>query len=247
LLVEDGTASRLLFAFPPRRLTQWTDAVVSEAVETALDRIFDRLLALNFDDRGEPICLDLDSAAKAAWIDFYNDHAAEQHELTGPLGAAWSKLEGYAARLALVNYFSRWAAGDDNTCETGPIDLTSIRAGIAQARWFGGEAQRVYALFADKDEAREQRRLIEWIESRNGLVTARDVQQGCRWLKEPGTAEATLDELVKAGKGTWEPTPAGQRGQPTRRFRLLSPSTVYGNRPNPEENGNTVDVDGLVA
>jgi hypothetical protein len=245
LHIEDGLASRLLFAFPPRRLKRWTEAVVSEAVEAALDDIFERLLTLDFTDRGEPIDLNLDAAAKAHWITFYDDHNAEQRDSTGPLAAAWSKLEGYAARLALVSHFSRWAAGDDHTCETGPIDLTSIKAGIAQARWFGREAQRVYDLFTETDEDRERRRLIEWIDRRGEPVTPRDVQQGCRWLKKPGTAEAALDELVKDKYGTWEQSSAGQPGQPTRRFRLSPPSTVYGNPVNPEKSTNTVDVDDL--
>ena len=43
-------------------------------------------------------------------------------------------------------------------------------------------------------------------------------------MKEPGTAEAALEELVKAGKGYWQPTPSGKRVQPTRRFAF---NTVY--------------------
>ena len=71
-------------------------------------------------------------------------------------------------------------------------------------------------------------------------MTARDIQQGCRWLKGPGAAEAALEELVKAGAGDWEPTPAGQRGQPTRRFQL---SSVYGNGQDRGVFAETVDVD----
>ena len=35
-------------------------------------------------------------------MDFYNAHGRESANLTGDLSAASSKLEGYAARLALV-------------------------------------------------------------------------------------------------------------------------------------------------
>jgi hypothetical protein len=66
---------------------------------------------------------------------------------------------------------------------------------------------------------------------------------GCRWLREAGLAEAALNTLVQSGQGTWEPSPRGARGQPTRRFRLATASTVKGNRPVPDEKTNTVDVD----
>ena len=66
---------------------------------------------------------------------------------------------------------------------------------------------------------------------------------GCRWLRASGAAEASLDELVKNGWGAWEPSPAGQRGQPTRRFHLSDVSTVNGNGQTPDANSNTVDVD----
>jgi hypothetical protein len=81
---------------------------------------------------------------------------------------------------------------------------------------------------------------VEWIERKEESVTAREVQMGCRWLKESGAAEAALEQLVKAGWGNWVPTPPGQRGQPTRRFRL---SAVNSNSSLPGENRNSVGVD----
>ena len=127
------------------------------------------------------------------------------------------------------------------------VDATSMSAGIVLAKWFKHEARRVYAMLDESDAERDQRRLVEWIGHKGGSVTVREVQQGCRWLKEPGAAEAALEELVKAGRGTWEQSPAGQRGQPTRRFKLSTVSTVYGNTSIPEENSNTVDVDSVDA
>jgi hypothetical protein len=42
-------------------------------------------------------------------------------------------------------------------------------------------------------------------------------------------------------------SPPGQRGQPTRRFKLSTLSTVYGNSEFHGENSNTVDVDAVDA
>src|SRR5262249_23127325 len=127
------------------------------------------------------------------------------------------------------------------------VDVDSMKAGIALAKWFKHEARRVYAMLDETDAERDQRRLVDWIGRKGGTGTAREVQQGCRWLKEPRTAETALEELGKAGRGPWEQSPAGQRGQPTRRFKLSTASTVYGNTSFPEENSNTVDVDSVDA
>jgi len=51
-------------------------------------------------------------------------------------------------------------------------------------------------------------------------ATVREVQAHCAWLKEPGTAEAALEDLARCGVGTWILSPEGSMGRPTRRFRL---------------------------
>jgi hypothetical protein len=70
---------------------------------------------------------------------------------------------------------------------------------------------------------RNQRRLHEWLERQNKPVTVREVQQNCRWLKAPGTAEAALQELVNAGQGRWCDIPSirngGRPSQAFERFR----------------------------
>jgi hypothetical protein len=249
---ESGLAARLLLTCPPRKAKRWTEADIDPSAEAELVRLFDRLYELQptTDDDGEPrpVLVCLSGEAKAAWIAYYNAHAAEQTDLTGDMAAAWSKLEEYAARLALVVHYVRWAAGD--VANETRLDAASMNAGIVLAKWFKHEARRVYAMLDESDAERDHRRLVEWIGRKGGAVTAREVRQGCRWLKEPGAAEAALEELVKAGRGSWEHSPPGQRGQPTRRFKLSTvstASTVYGNSVLPGENSNTVDVDSVDA
>ena len=185
---ENGFAARILFAFPPKRRRRWTDAAIDGTVDAAVEYVFDRLLNLRYanessiageaNDEAGPLDLDLDADAKAAWIPFVNTHADEQYDLAGPLSAAWSKLEGYAARFALIVQLIRWAAGDSADSYTGHIDAASIEAGATLSRWFCGEARRIYSLFAETNEDRDRRRLVEWIERRGGLVTRRSVH----WL-----------------------------------------------------------------
>jgi hypothetical protein len=180
--------------------------------------------------------------AKAIWVAYYNDHAREQADLSGDLAAAWSKLEEVAARLALVVHYSRWAAGD--VADEYQLDAASMTAGITLANWFKGEARRVYAMFNESDADRTERQLSEWVERKGGCVTVRDVQQGCRWLKQPGAAEAALERLVAARRGSWRrPETTASGGRPTRVFVLSKPSTVHETPTTDTASGGSVDVD----
>ena len=239
---ESGLAARLLLTCPPRRAKQWTEANIDPGAEAELVHLFDRLyeLAGTVGDDGDarPVLVRLSGDAKTAWKAYYNAHNVEQADLTGDMAAAWSKLEEYAARLALVIHFTRWAANDPNLADSDIVDAASMNAGIALAKWFKHEALRVYAMLDESDTERDERRLLDWIGRKGAPVTAREVQQGCRWLKDPGTAEAALDELEKTGRGTWQDAPPSAKGgRPARVFVLSSPSRVYETSVKPERNG----------
>lgn len=244
---ESGLAARLLVCCPPRKAKKWTDAGIDPSMEeqlaTLLDRLFELEPKFDEDDEPMPVLVRLSKGAHEEWKAYYDAHAQEQVDLTGDLSAAWSKLEEYAARLALVVHFVRWAADDPSLESEHVVDVDSVRAGVAMTQWFKQEVRRVYALLCETDEERDERRLVEWIDRKGGAVTAREVHMGCRWLREAGLAEAALNALAQSGQGTWEPSPRGARGQPTRRFRLTTASTVNGNRPVPDRKPNTVDVD----
>ncbi len=248
---ESGLAARLLLTCPPRIAKRWTEADIDPSAEAEIAWLVNRLYELRPTESAEgelrPVVVGLATDAKAAWKAYYNAHAQEQADLAGELSAAWSKLEEYAARLALVVHFARWAADDPTLASADVVDAGSMAAGIRLVNWFKGEARRVYALLSESDDDRDQRLLVEWIERKGGLATARESQMGCRWLREAGAAEAALDALAKAGWGNWEPTPRGRRGQPTRHFRLATQSAVNSNSVLPDENSNTVDVDAVDA
>jgi len=73
----------------------------------------------------------------------------------------------------------------------------------------------------EPDDGREQRKLIEWIERKGGVVTAREVQQGNRRYKTAQDAESALQELTKAGYGKSFPVSASPKGgRPSSVFRL---------------------------
>ncbi len=228
---DNGLAARLLLTCPPRKPKRWTEAEVNATTEAAVAKVFARLFGLTpeTDDDGDerPRLVTLADDGKLAWVTFFNEHASEQVNLSGDEAAAWSKLEGYAARLALVVHLTRWAAGDATLSDPARVDEASIAAGVVLSRWFGDEARRVYAILGESDEGRESRRLVDWIENKGGTLTVRDLTRGPREYRDPddptAKARAALDELVKAGRGRWGPDDhAGGRGRRTDRFQLLS-------------------------
>lgn len=246
---EDGLAARLLLAMPPPRDRRWNEEEVDPDLETEIVHLFDRLYSLEMvagdDGLPCPVTLRLTAAGKDAWVLFFDAHSRERDELSGDLAATWSKLEGYAARLALVVQCMRWAETGQPGGGPSAVDEQSVNAGAALSRWFGYEAQRVYAVLGESDKGREHRRLAEWVERKGGTVTARDLQMGKRCYRESSeAAEKALDELVKAGIGEWVNVgPTGRGGRPTDEFRLVNSVNVNKTHLNYEESEGFVDVD----
>lgn len=246
---ESGLAARLLLAYPPRLPKHWVDAGIDPNAEAEMNRLFAKLYELQMvtdvDGQARPETVRLSCDAKTTFKAYYNEHAKEQVELSGDMAAAWSKLEEYAARLALVIHFIRWAADDPSLADASIVDAQSMNAAIVLAKWFKNEARRVYAMLDEDDVERDDRKLIEFIERKGGEVTEREVQQGCRWLKKPGEATAALEKLFKAGNGTWKTVPTTARGGRETRLFVTTPPTVYETPADPAESVGSVDVDSV--
>lgn len=237
----NGLAARLLFAMPPRTPKRWTEDDIDERTEAAVDLVFTWLYALepDIDEDGEPAprLVPVSPEGKRVWIRFVNEHGADQAERVGDEAAAWSKLEGYAARFALVIHQVRAAAGDPTLADPEVVDEASIAAGVKLVRWFVGEAERVYANLTASDEDRERARLVEWIRGKGGSVTVRDLMRGpSRYKNNREKAEAALEELVEAGIGRWVSVNHGSKGgHPTRRFQLNPNHGDSGDLPNTDD------------
>lgn len=200
---ENGLLARFLIAWPPRRVKKWTDTGITPEMEAKLGALCDRHRELEpqrFDDRVEPVIIRLSSEAKARWVRFVNEHAQEQSQLTGDLCAAWSKLEAYTARLALLVHCIRWAANDPTQASEAVVDEVSLAAGITLTQWFGYEARRVYLMLDENEDDQARRHLIELIERTGGSTTVRQWQQR-RSHRTSQDAEAELTDLQAHGYG----------------------------------------------
>jgi hypothetical protein len=242
---ENGLLPRFLVAMPPAGKRKWREDEMDPEVEAGFAAVVRRLYDLAFDWRkpGEPFVLDLDPEAKDLFVQFYDRHGEEQADLDGDLAAAWSKLEGYCARMALILEMVRFAADSvprPPRPREGPpaarvaaaladrlgpqsVSAESVRGAVELVDWFGHEARRVYTLLTDEDGDRELHRLTQWVRARGGSATARELQQSGQkaYRGSAEVAEKALDRLAGAGVGEWEtvrPGPAG--GRPCRRLRL---------------------------
>jgi hypothetical protein len=221
-------------AMPPMKKRVWTETELTPARTTAVGQLFDSLYALEpaTDSPGKPAPKDvlLNKAAREEWVSFFNEHNRQQQELGDPaLAAVWSKLEAYAARFALVIHCCRAAAKDG--VQPLLLDAESLRAGVTLARWFGGEAARVYQEIATDPGERAEEELVELISRLGGEITERQLWRSSRVFRSPGAATAALESLVSEGLGKWVyPGPSADGGCPARRFRLTCSFIPGGDR-----------------
>lgn len=240
----NGMSARVLVCWPPRRPKKWSEAEVHPDVEAAVAEMLARLFMLKMEhvegDDPRPQLIDLDADAKRAFIAFYNEHADEQSALSGEMCAAWSKIEGYAPRLALVIHLVKWANGEIPPDQENLIDADSMQAGITLARWFGNEARRVHDMLHETDEQRDQRQLTEWIQARGGRTSVRDLMQHKFRYRTADLARADLEKLVAAKLGRWERMETA--GRPAEEFVLNTSTEVT----EPPGSVASADVDGKV-
>lgn len=229
---ESGLAARILMAWPGRRRKRWTEAEVSAGATSGYEGVVRALLSLPLrqgDRPGQPDRLLLSDDARRAWVAWYEEWAEVQHGADGELLAAYSKLEGAAARLALVHHVVTMVDLKVDDAKH-PVSRRSVEAGAALARWFGREVRRIYAALTESESEREGRRLLEWLAAHGGRSTVKQLQRSNNRLY--GTADdarAALEALAAAGLGRWESRPAGPRGgRPTEEFVLTpDPCTTH--------------------
>jgi hypothetical protein len=127
----------------------------------------------------------------------------------------------------------RWAAQvvagfavDGTDCE--PVETASIEAGVTLVRWFAYEGRRIYTALAESDDAKQTRRLVEFIRSHGGRVTARDVHKGNKArYPDVEAAESAINELAEAGLAHWSDVTTGPKGGRPSRTLILKSDEPY--------------------
>ncbi len=176
--LENGLLSRLLFCSPPIRPKRWSEDVIHEETQERYHAIVEDLLQIPLEEniRGEPkpVSIPLDPHARSSWITFYDQHAFKQAEAGDTYAASLSKLEAYAARLALVCHLARAVQGE---ASEAAIDRESILSGIELAKWFAKESARVLLKMSVIEE--KETKHVDLLEVLQGLeeITPRNLMQ----------------------------------------------------------------------
>jgi hypothetical protein len=200
-----GAAARMLVAMLPRRRRVWTEATLSDETYRGYERVVRGMFNLSW--TGEPVVVPLGDDARRLFIEFFNDWNREADDLGDDLAAAWAKLEGYAPRFALIDHL----VSTLDALQPSPIGVASMANGIALARWFGREAERVYATLEQTAGESERFDLIEFIRRKGGRVTPRDVRDWNRTAYPTSeAAEAALRKLNVRGR--WATGTVGPNG-----------------------------------
>jgi len=214
---DSGLLARLLICCPPAKDRRWSEESVSKEVRKAYEVRIDELLAAG----GQRI-IQMSQQAKGLWAEYFNAHNKEQEQIADQdLRSAYSKLEEMPCRLASI-FHSLEGHGDEVSEQTmsNAIDLTE---------WLKNETRRVYMILNESREDHQRRdkqdRVLVYLQRQERAVTARDVQTGCRFIKNSEEATEALEDLVGAQLVEAENHPAGRAGgTPTRRYRLARKS-----------------------
>jgi hypothetical protein len=222
---ESGFAARLLLAMPPRRTKLFTDAEISPSLLAGYQQLIERLLTLEHapGTSDQPVDISMTPEARALFIQFYDRHAERQATAASEdLAAAFSKLEGYAARFALIIHFIRWASDDPHVATESLIDEESVRNAITLAEWFSRETERVYQELSASGSERERRELVASIRSEGGRISVRELHRANQ--KKYGSADGArlaLQQLEERGFGSFVKPVNG--GRPSEVFVLRDP------------------------
>ena len=193
-----GLLGRFLYSAPPSKIGQRT--ISPNPVPEKLHGYYaDTVRALSRLS-GEHV-LHLDRDAQAAFLDWEGE-VEGMLAYGGPLEYIrdWGgKLAGATLRLA----------GIMHCVETDPdveVEASTIGAAITISRYLIPHAHFVLSEMTNESEEDDlQKKLLQWIISKGGEVTVREVSRGLKEFKgKVGDSEHALNELVEEGFGSWE-------------------------------------------
>jgi hypothetical protein len=138
---------------------------------------------------------------------------------------------GYKTSLALyqtqtdklhsvIAQLKDFAEAEGTGASLSKADLAKVLVGT----WYAGKSAAKPAFRIEPDGTP----VAEYIRERGGKITARDLNKNNRQFQTTEAAESGLDDLVRAGFGHWQDSPAGPRGgRPTRVFCLGGVGETY--------------------
>jgi Protein of unknown function (DUF3987) len=199
---EDGFIHRILLSFPAAMAIDWSETTMTEEATRGYAQVVQKLLNLEGLDQATPRVVTFTPRGRTAYVELVSElygalaaPACPSHQ-RGPL----MKLEGYAARLALILQCARWASGE---MKKEAVEEASVIGAGGLVHYFRSHAEKVYAQLRVTPEDKRVESAYAWIKAHGGKVTAREVQMarlgGVRGTTE---AKALLSLLAERGYGT---------------------------------------------
>lgn len=225
-LRESGLLARILIAMPPAKPALWSEAEIPEDIKQGYESVLAGLIewqpVVDENHIVIPQYIGMAHKAKERFITFVDEHADEAVELSGDLSAAWSKLKGVAARLALIfECVKTIAANPYATPADIKVGIESVESAITLVNWFKLEAARIYESFSEDESGHRFDTIVDAIKEYGGAVSPRDLMRIGPCYKSKGQAKRKLDEMAKEGLGFWRYRKIGDKGgAPTMEFAL---------------------------
>lgn len=206
---EDGFVHRVLFAFPRAvRNRRWTWSGLPPDTRDRWKEALGKLYALQMGegDAGRPVArtVRFTEEARALWEGWCNAlyEEIETPDFPEVLVGPWSKMVGYAARLALVLQMLRLVCGEANGED---VDAESLDRAFRLIAYFQSHARVVYFALHHSSASRRVQRVIAWVRSHGGECSPTHlVKNNVAGIARKTEALKVMKELVDHGYGRLE-------------------------------------------
>jgi hypothetical protein len=226
---DDGFVHRLLFSYHPTyTLEDFTWDGIPAGVVNAYCALMDALFALKGEVSAdtlegdtpamEPQIVTLGAGAKQVWEAWIHAHYKERRakDFPGVLQGPWAKMDGYCARLALILYEQRKAAG---VVADDVVDAETMRIAVRFIAYFKAHARMVYGQLHVAPETTLGQKVLAWIDrwdkydAEVGVLPADIVRANIQGVKTAAHVKQVFRELAELGEGKVE-THAPKTGGP---------------------------------
>lgn len=199
--MTNGFVARLLFTYPPPVKMEYDEEGIAFAVTRKYEQLITRIYRWQ-DESCRCHCPRYSKAAKSLIKEWWDKHFADElpQLKDESLKAAWHKFEDYFHKFSLILHESHRMAGNIEYSYS-EIHLDNVRRAIKLIEYYKREAVKVHAEIQRDTMEQDLEKLLEWIRSRDGEVTARDLVT-YRKAKNTKEAKALLVDLVSTGHGT---------------------------------------------
>jgi hypothetical protein len=214
--MEDGLMERFLFGYPEASSYRYTREGTSADAEGAYANLYNTLAKLQPEELEEPKTLSMTEEADLLFEQVVNTLAEESERPAFPrkLYSVWSKLRGYAGRLALMMAVTRIASTNAGPGLPGAPDPSSVLPeDVLKAsrllEYFKSHARRVFDAAQDADpddlftadvaDFLEEHHGGSWTGQATNLLTALQ-EHGCEAL--PASPKGLSQKLQKVANQT---------------------------------------------